>query len=301
MSSPIRILLQTTIPYCEDDWCIERFSLLRKTLESMTDDNGAPAVTVTARNRQPGDDGHDPVLASLDRTQFDQLWLFAVDTGDGLTPEEVSGIRRFHDEGGGLLTTRDHEDLGASLTGLGAIGAAHHFHSRNPEPDPERQAIDDTFTTTISWPNYHSGNNGDYQQITPADPAHELMRSPHWPDGLIHYLPAHPHEGAVGVPHGEPSARVVATGASTLTNRPFNIAVAFESVPDDAGRARGRAVADSSFHHFCDYNCDPDLGCPSFVTEPPGYGMVRDERARADMATYVSNIARWLGPANTAS
>jgi hypothetical protein len=62
-----------------------------------------------------------------------------------------------------------------------------------------------------------------------------------------------------------PDCIVVAVGKSMATGRPFNIAIAFER------KGTGRAVVDSSFHHFVDYNLDPSTGCPSFVTEPCSY------------------------------
>jgi hypothetical protein len=43
-----------------------------------------------------------------------------------------------------------------------------------------------------------------------------------------------------------------------------NLAVAFEAYGN-----HGRAVAQSTFHHFADYNWDTRLGAPSFVDEPP--------------------------------
>ena len=45
---------------------------------------------------------------------------------------------------------------------------------------------------------------------------HELMRNPNSTSGVIEYFPAHPHEGAVGVPEDEEHAEVIATGTSTL-------------------------------------------------------------------------------------
>lgn len=296
MKRPIRILLQTTITGNPDDWCIGRFSLLERTLSSMRDEEGNPLVEVTARDREPGSDGNDPVLSTLDSSSFDELWLFAVDTGDGLTGAECGAITAFHERGGGVLTTRDHEDLGISLCTLGGIGAAHYFHTKNPEPDPSRHTIDDPYTTTISWPNYHSGANGDYQRVIPVEEPHELLRNPGSESGLIEFLPAHPHEGAVGVPQEERRARVIATGSSTVTGRPFNLAVAFERWSDGNGGNLGRAVADSSFHHFVDYNWDPSLGCPGFVTEPPGNSILQEPRALADTYAYVRNLALWLAP-----
>jgi len=288
MSSPIRILLQTTIPPIADDWHIGRFSMLRDYLAGLEDADGAPLCAVTARDRaDPG--SPDPVLSTIDRSDFDQLWLFAVDTGDGLDPEDCAAIGRFRARGGGLLVTRDHMDLGSSVCTLGGVGEAHFFHSRNREPNAERHVIDDYGTPAILWPNYHSGANGDFQQITAIGPTHAVLYDPDAPDGRLHYLPAHPHEGAVGAPAGDASARVIATGISKATGRAFNIAVAFER--SDAG---GRAVAQSTFHHFADYNWNPAAGCPTFVSEKPGDGLAHSPAAQASVRRYVRNLAMWL-------
>lgn len=288
-SRPLRVLLQTTIPTIADDWHIGRFGLLRDYLAALADPEGRPLCEVVARDRAtpPGKD--DPVLAGIDRSDFDQLWLFAVDSGDGLTPAECRAIDAFHRRGGGLMVARDHMDLGSSVTALAEIGAAHYFHDRNPDPDPARCCIDDPFTTKILWPNYHSGANGDYQKIEPVDPDHPLLRNEGAPGGVICYFPAHPHEGGIGIPAGASDARVVATGRSTVTGRSFNLVVAF----DPRGDA-GRAIAQSTFHHFCDYNWDLAAGCPSFVDEPPGDGMRRDPAARRDVERYVRNVVLWL-------
>jgi hypothetical protein len=294
MSKPIRILLQTTIPAVEDDWNIDRFSLLREHLSSITDERGRKLYEVTARNRETVADGNDKVLSKLDETDFDELWLLAVDAGDGLTVSDCQGITRFRQKGGGILTTRDHQDLGSSLCTLGGVGRAHFFHTKHQDPDESRHASDDQDNPEISWPNYHSGNNGDYQRLAADEPIHELLRKPDTPAGVIEYFPAHPHEGSVGVPEGEAHARVIATGESQVTHRPFNLIVAFESATDDHGNTLGRAIAESSFHHLVDYNWDTSKGCPSFLAEPPGDQIQREPEKLEDVKTYVSNAARWL-------
>jgi hypothetical protein len=83
MKQPIRILLQTTIPTTLDDWSINRFSLLDRYLTSLEDDMGQPFCQIVSRDRQADANGDDPILSTLDRSDFDELWLFAVDTGDG--------------------------------------------------------------------------------------------------------------------------------------------------------------------------------------------------------------------------
>ncbi len=295
MKQPLRILLQTTIPTTEDDWSIARFSLVHQYLASLKDESGNPLCAVVSRDRQSDAKGNDPVLSTLDRSDFDELWLFAVDIGDGIGDQDCKGITGFRQRGGGILATRDRMDLGCSLCNLAGIGAAHFFHTKNPDPNPSRNCIDDPYTTNISYPNYHSGRNGDYQNITIQDPVHPLLRAPESPSGHIELFPAHPHEGAVGVPTNAP-ARVIATGKSLVTDRSFNLAVAFEREKDKQGNTLGRAVAESTFHHFCDYNWDISMGCPSFVDEAPGHTMQTEPQAMADLKTYLRNLVLWLAP-----
>jgi hypothetical protein len=289
MTQPIRILMQTTIAPLADDWSIARFSQLQDLLAAQRQD-GRPMFSVTARDRDPLG-RPDSILSSLDKSYFEQLWLFAVDIGNGLTPEDCEGISRFRRAGGGLMVTRDHMDLGVSVCELAGVGKAHHFHSRNLDPDPTRRVIDDPYSTRISWPNYHSGANGDYQQFTAIGPAHPVLADPDSPSGAIRYLPAHPHEGAVDAPGDEP-ARVIARGTSKVTGTSFNLIVAF-----DASERGGRAIAQSTFHHFADYNWDIRCGAPSFVDEPPGHGMRTEPQALSDTRRYAVNVARWLAEA----
>src|SRR5215813_8409002 len=294
MSNPVQILLQTTIPAVADDWNVDRFSLLREHLRSLKDEKGEALYEVTTRNREEDAEGNDPVLTRLDESNFDELWLFAVDTGNGLSKLDCEGITRFHQRGGGILATRDHQDLGSSLCTLGGIGRAHFFHTKNQEPDPSRHVRDDQENQDISWPNYHSGANGDYQTVTAVEPRHELMKSAENLSGVIEYFPAHPHEGAVGVPDGAEDGRIVATGVSQTTGQRFNLSVAVDGRVDEHGNRCGRAVAESSFHHFADYNWDLAKGCPSFLLEPPGHEIERDPSRMRDIKAYVANLASWL-------
>jgi len=291
MNKPIQILLQTTIPAVEDDWNVNRFSLLHEHLGSLKNDGGAPLYQVTARNRETNAQGNDPVLSTLDAGNYDELWLFAVDTGNGLTKTDCEGITRFYQRGGGILSTRDHQDLGSSLCTLGGVGRAHFFHTKNQDPDASRHVRDDEGNQQISWPNYHSGANGNYQRLTAVEPVHEVLRSG---SRAIEYFPAHPHEGSVGVPEGADNARVLATGLSQTTGQQFNLVVALEGRNDKHGNDCGRAIAESSFHHFADYNWDTSMGCPSFLTEAPGDEIKRDPSRLSDIKTYVANVARWL-------
>lgn len=282
MNRPLEVLLQTTIEPTPNDWHIGRFSMLQEYLASLRGPDGEPLFRVTARDR--GKVGApDPVLSQLDDSTYDQLWLFAVDVGDGLHEADLAGITRFQKRGGGLMITRDHMDLGCSICTLQPVGAAHVFHTHNvdatgPAPEP-----DDRGTPQIQWPNFHSGANGDVQRVQPTLPVHPVMRD-------VMFLPSHPHEGAVIAPASEPGARVIATGRSLATGRQFNIAVAFEP-----SATHGPAIAQSTFHHFVDYNWDPTRGCPDFVSEAPVFTLPGASDAMASVHRYVRNVALWLG------
>ncbi len=286
MNKPIEILLQTTIEPTENDWHIGRFSMLQEYLASLRASDGSPLCRVTARDRAKVG-APDPVLSQLDRSVYDELWLFAVDTGEGLHEDDSAGLLRFRARGGGLMITRDHMDLGCSICTLGSVGAAHVFHTHNavsPLPPP-----DDRGTPYITWPNFHSGANGDAQPVQAELPVHPVMRDTASETGTVMYLPAHPHEGAVVAPQSDPLARVIATGRSLASGKRFNLAVAFER-----SDANGPAIAESTFHHFADYNWDPGRGSPDFVSETPVFTLPNTPRAMASVHCYVRNIALWL-------
>ncbi len=286
-----RILLQTTIPYAEDDWHVGRFSLLASELEKA-------GHQVTARNREPDAGGNDPVLSALSSGRYDELWLMGVDVGDGLGDDDVKGILQFRDAGGGVLTARDHADLGSCIRNLASLGVVNHFHTYNPE-SPDRCVQDDRDNPSLGYPNYHSGANGQYQHIDVLAPVHPLLRSDRAPGGVIEFFPAHPHEGAVDVPQDNGHARIIARGRSVQTGRKFNLAVAIEGEPSSTrSGSQGRALAESTFHHFADINWDVDKGAPSFVTDKPSDEMKKDPSRLGIFKDYIHNIARWLQPSN---
>jgi hypothetical protein len=118
------------------------------------------------------------------------------------------------------------------------------------------------------------------------------MRNAGASSGRVAVFPSHPHEGAVGVPAGETRAQTVACGRSVATGRAFDRVVAF----DRTTAMPGRAIAESSFHHFADYNWDIAKGAPSFVTEPPGDAVRRDPALLDGIRAYVRNCVEWLAP-----
>ncbi|MDQ2976824.1 MAG: hypothetical protein M3R69_15620 [Acidobacteriota bacterium] len=69
-------------------------------LESITDDDGNAVFKVPARARESDADGNDRVLSFLDRADFDELWLFPVDAGDGLASPIVRALPSHRERAG---------------------------------------------------------------------------------------------------------------------------------------------------------------------------------------------------------
>ena len=92
----MRILLQTTIPSTPDDWSIERFSKLHRTLAESGHE-------VTSRNK-------DESLRAIDRSRFEQIWLFGVDAGRGIGEAECAALTRFRKSGTYVTLRCSHTD-----------------------------------------------------------------------------------------------------------------------------------------------------------------------------------------------
>jgi hypothetical protein len=122
-------------------------------------------------------------------------------------------------------------------------------------------------------------------------PVHPILRDPHSETGLLRYLPAHPHEGAVCSGNETDGSRAILEGTSQVTGNRFNLAVAMER-----SSTGGPVLAQSTFHHFCDFNWDVKKGSPTFVSERPGDGMSRNPEALRSTQHYVRNVALWLSP-----
>ena len=113
----------------------------------------------------------------------------------------------------------------------------------------------------------HSGANGDYQEIVSEGALHPVLRDPRSPDKVLRFLPAHLHEGSVSAVSGDKSVRFIANGSSIVAGVDFNLAVAFK-----LSGINEPAIAQTTFHHFADYNWDLHSGAPTSASEPPGGG-----------------------------
>jgi hypothetical protein len=254
------ILVQTTCRAGEGEWQIERFS----TLASLLRNDGHDVV---ARNREPGPDGADALLSTLDTSRFDELWLFAADRGNGLAPADVRGILRFRERGGGIFTSRDNENVGLSLLNLGSVGLVNHFRTYNRQL--RRRGVRSSFV--------RQSTSGDYERIVPLEPVHELLRTKRSASGVIEYFPAPEHDAAISVPPYTPHARVIAVAETGTAGGSANLAIAIDNERCHDGRPCGRAVATSCLHQFDDSR----------------FNATTDEPSEA-FKDFARNIARWL-------
>ncbi|MEH2140440.1 hypothetical protein [Nostoc sp.] len=56
--------------------------------------------------------GSDPVLSSLEKSDFDEYWLFGLEVNNGLSEKDIAGVNAFLQRDGGILTTRHRQDMG---------------------------------------------------------------------------------------------------------------------------------------------------------------------------------------------
>ena len=92
----------------------------------------------------------------------------------------------------------------------------------------------------------------------------------------------------------EADNREDAMAMARMLHRLYALPMLTVALVEGAAFGGGAGIAESSFHHFADYNWDTRSGCPSFVTERPGEGMQRVPEALADTHRYALNVAAWL-------
>jgi hypothetical protein len=172
-------------------------------------------VTKAHRRNDPDADITSFRFDTHDLSQYDQMWLFAVErAGSEISEPELRAITQFMDGGGGVFATGDHEDLGVAMCGaVPRVRSMRKWHWPNPGPNGEPVA------PAVDGPNRHDtlseGNDPGIQlddqsddipqRITPrlysrwpwnkfffVSHPHPLLSGPR---GVIRVLPDHPHEG----------------------------------------------------------------------------------------------------------
>ena len=175
-------------------------------------------VTTANRYSDATADEDGVTLIDLDLDTFDEVWLFGIGTSAALLGvNEVAALESFMDGGGGVMTTGDHENLGAGLS-----GSAKRIKDLRMYPAPAASPY--VWNTTIRDAN----GDGAFDFVEQSDATPQvirpvyrtqwslgtgfpvLKRSPHAllcaEHGVLKKLPDHQHEGQVVIPATFPTS-----------------------------------------------------------------------------------------------
>jgi hypothetical protein len=263
---------------------------------------------------------------------YDEIWLFgALGFPNTLSAVELTAIHAFMDNGGGVLVTGDHEDLGAGLaSGIKRAGKMRRWNPSDPDPtkrapsatgfdrnDTLRAGADatvefddqsDQFPQTLRLRWYPLFN---FYALTRRARPHQVMCGR---TGPIRLFPDHMHEGQIYVPPVldpaewpttggyRPGPEIIAWGrdlgtgsdGSATDSEEFGVVGAYNG--HDA--SVGRIVADSTWHHWLDIN----LRGEPFNTDPLDpksmgfHWPAADPAVLSGIQDYFRNVAVWLAP-----
>ncbi len=294
-----------------------------------------PVITKAHRRTDATADRQNFIFNNTITTaNFDQIWLFGIETAPLITNAEFAVLANFMNAGGGVFATGDHQTLGFAMGGeLPRVRKMRDWSSipmftdridtvTNPGPDHITQFDDqsDEFPQRIFPHFYGSGSSWS---------PHPLLRSPLGP---IDVMPDHPHESvcivgpALNAPYnlhglnfvefpasgGAPLApEIVATSVSagrylnppgSISGKPPTTPRCFGSISvwDGHKVARGRIVCDSTWHHFVNINLD---GTGAVAAPGNNRRGLRDAALNFtqdfhQIAEYYRNIADWIIPSN---
>ena len=172
-------------------------------------------VTKAHRRTDPNAHISDFRFDAIDLSQYDEIWLFAVErAGTEISESELRVVAEFMDNGGGVFATGDHEDLGVAICGrIPRVRSMRKWYWPKPGPNGEPVA------PKVDGPDRHDtlspGNDpgvqfDDQSDDTPQHITPRMYSSEPWnpyfhrsyphpllcgPRGAIQVLPDHPHEG----------------------------------------------------------------------------------------------------------
>ena len=143
----------------------------------------------------------------LNLNKFDQIWLFGISSNGAISPDEVTKINQYMDNGGGLFATGDHGSLGSAMCGAinrvkdmrywGSTGTPNQVSMRGSYRNDTNQAPAGQNVSS----NFENQSDNIPQNIYPMLSAngqpHSLLSISKSivPTGVISIMPDHPHEG----------------------------------------------------------------------------------------------------------
>ncbi len=250
---------------------------------------------------------------SVSLNDFDQVWLFGINSGTGLGATELNTVQTYMDNGGGLFATGDHGYLGSALCSNIQRVADMRYWSDNPIGSPNTinevsmsgQRRNDTNRPAAgdSTSLYFDNQSDNIPQTIAARTfgsglPHPLLsiNSTLRASRIIDIMPDHAHEGeckpetAFTVNGVTIPTQIVATsfvlagstsGGKALTNPHCFPSIA---VWDGVTANVGRIVVDATWHHFVNINLN-GAGTASTGLTTSDFNVIRQ---------YYMNIATWM-------
>lgn len=249
---------------------------------------------------------------SVNLNNFDQVWLFAIQSSNNISQSEIDAIEDYMDKGGGLFATGDHGRLGRGMCGnIPRVKEMRYWDNfpsinnntnevsmggmrRNDTNQPQAgNSFADTFNhqsddipQTIAVRTFGNGLPHPLLSIKTS------LR----PSGIIDIMPDHPHEGECApetsftVNGTTVNTQIIATsfvpGGNTSGGKDATVPHCFPSIAVWDGRQAnvGRIVIDSTWHHFVNVNLN-------------GVGTSHSGLINEDFEViqqYYMNIATWM-------
>jgi hypothetical protein len=249
---------------------------------------------------------------SVTLNDFDQVWLFGIDSGTSISAVEISKIEAYMNGGGGLFATGDHGTLGSAMCSQiprvsemrywADFGAGEVSMSGDRRNDTNRPGAGQTTSTlfqnqsdnipqTIAVRTFGSGMPHPLLSISTSKRA----------SGIIDIMPDHPHEGecqpekvftvtnpVTTLPQSV-STQIIATsfvlGGSVSGGKDATQPHCFPSISVFDGRVAniGRISIDSTWHHFVNIN---------LIGAGAGVGLTSTDFDTVQQ--YYMNIANWI-------
>jgi hypothetical protein len=251
--------------------------------------------------------------SSVNLNDFDQIWLFGINSFGSINANEKNAISDYMNGGGGLFATGDHGSLGNAMCGDIIRVKDMRFWSDTPNSANDTNEVSMTGRrrndTNAPRPGNTTANTFDHQSDDVPQSIgvnkfgtdflpHPLLSisTSIKPSGVIDIMPDHPHEGectpatsftvnGVTIP-----TQIIATsfvpGGNTSGGKDSTDPHCFPSISVWDGRPAnvGRIVIDSTWHHFVNINLDGS-GSAQGGLSASDYIVIRQ---------YFMNIATWM-------
>ncbi len=252
---------------------------------------------------------------SVTLSEFDQVWLFGISPGSGLSATELPVVENYMNGGGGIFGTGDHGTLGSALcSNIPRVKDMRYWENTSSDNNVNEVSMTGRRRNDTNRPRVGDATSLHFDNQSDNIPQTIAVRTfgggaPHpllsistsvRPSGMIDIMPDHPHEGeckpettftanGIAVPTQVIATSFVLGGSTTnggFGGKALTDPHCFPSIAVWDGRLAnvGRIVVDSTWHHFVNINLN---GAGSGLTglTTADFNVIRQ---------YYMNISLWI-------